>query len=99
MLFGHYITKLFSSRDVSRVATTYTNIFTGEEEIYPRHGRDIIVRYLIVPILQIRPVNTCVRDKYFRYALRILQNRNEGTCQGCIFFQKIEFFINHYLEQ
>ena len=80
VFFGHYITKLFSSRDVSRVATKYTNIFTGEEEIYPRHGRDIIVLYFIVPILQICPINTCVRDKYFRYALRILQTRNACTC-------------------
>ena len=80
VFFGHYITKLFSSRGALRVATKYTNIFTGEEEIHPRLGRDINVRYFIVPIPQICPINTCVRDKYLRYALRILQIRNDGPC-------------------
>ena len=80
VFFGHYITKLFSFRSVSRVATKYTSIFTDEGEIYPRHGRDIIVRYFLVPIPQICPINTYVRDKYFGYALRILQIRNDGTC-------------------
>ena len=67
---------------MSHIAHTFKNTQTSftDEEIFPRHGRDIFVQYFIVPILQKRQLNTFVRDENVRYGLRILHTRNEGTC-------------------
>ena len=65
---------------VSQESPQNTQTSFTDEEIFPRHGRDIFVQYFIVPILQKRQLNTFVRDENVRYGLRILHTRNEGTC-------------------